>query len=63
MMKVCRDCPDNALPECGKGGCERRDAAIRDGKRRRDAVRAGNAENAAVVSVSIRGHKTKVGQI
>lgn len=38
VMKVCRDCTENNLPECGKGGCARRDAWIAQSRAARVAL-------------------------
>jgi hypothetical protein len=38
LMKACRDCTERNLPECCKGGCEKRDAWMAKQKEARLAL-------------------------
>ena len=62
-MRVCRECPDNRLPECGKGGCERRDAAMKQQKACRDALAKDKADRAAYMGVVFKSSCRKAGPL
>lgn len=62
IMRVCRECPENNLPECGKGKCDRRDEAIAADRARRDALRRDKAARAIGYAVTV-GKCRKGGQL
>lgn len=62
IMRVCRECPDNNLPDCAKGGCERRDAALKQQKACRDALSKDKKNRAIGYAVTV-GKSRKGGQI
>ena len=62
IMRVCRECPENNLPYCTKGGCERRDAALKQQKDCLDALSKDKAERAIVYAVTV-GKCRKGGQL
>ena len=62
IMRVCRECPENNLPFCAKGGCERRDAALKQQKACRDALAKDKAARAIGYAVTV-GKIRKGGQL
>lgn len=62
IMRVCRECPDNNLPDCGKGGCDRRDAALKQQKACRDALSKDKKDRAIGYAVTV-GKSRKGGQL
>ena len=62
IMRVCRECPDNNLPDCGKGKCERRDAVLKQQKACRDALAKDKKDRAIGYAVTV-GKSRKGGQI
>ena len=62
IMRVCRERPENNLPECGKGKCDRRDAVLKQQKACRDAL-AKDKKNRAIGYAVTVGKSRKGGQI
>ena len=62
IMRVCRECPDNNLPECGKGKCDRRDAVFKQQKAGLDALAKDKKDQAIVYAVTV-GKCRKGGQL
>ena len=63
IMRVCRECPENNLPDCGKGKCERRDAVLKQQKACRDALAKDKAGRAAYMNVVFKSSCKKAGPL
>jgi hypothetical protein len=55
IMKVCRGCPDQNLPECCKGGCAKRDAWLEQERNAKIALQKDKDEESAHFAVLRHG--------
>jgi hypothetical protein len=59
IMKVCRDCPDRNLPECCKGGCEKRDAWLAKQREARIALQKDKDKESAFIDYMIHNGRRR----